>query len=106
MLYLAVDLALHHGRAIIVLDVALPSSFIHEAAIGLLVLLKSLLAEVLNRVVVSVSQEVINVLRNGVVLQFVHQARAVALYLLGSRNCEENNFSELLRWEGPENATS
>ena len=45
---LAVDLALHHRRTIIVFDVAFPASFIHEADIIRLVLLKALFFEVID----------------------------------------------------------
>ena len=72
-----VDLALHHGGAAVVLDVALPSRLGH-----LKVLREALLPEVLDGVVVRVGHEVLDA--NGLCVSFepVHQTRAVAFHLL------------------------
>lgn len=77
MFHVALDLALHHRTPVVVLDKAFPPGFGHGWTLG-----EALLPEVLDRVVVSVSQEIVQIDLLSVVLQPVHQACAVALYLL------------------------
>jgi hypothetical protein len=62
MLYFSINLALHHSGPIVIFDVASPSGLIHEATVILLVLLKSLFAEILDSVVVGVGEEVVDIL--------------------------------------------
>lgn len=57
----AVDRALHHRGAIVVLYVAFPSRLYHKALAPLQVLLKALLPKILDCIVVRVSQKVIDV---------------------------------------------
>lgn len=52
--------ALHHRGAIVVFDVTFPAGFWHEAR-GCWLFLETLLSEILNCVVISVGQEVMNV---------------------------------------------
>lgn len=84
--YIPINLALHHCRAIVVLNKSFPASLNHEAWIVYSVLLETLLAEVLNGIVISICEEVVNVLRYGVVFKFVHQPSSVAFYLFGRSN--------------------
>ena len=69
--------ALHHCASIVVLDIAFPARFRQ-----VVVLSEALLAEVLDRIVVSIRQEVIYFLGLRVVFQLIHQARAIAFHLL------------------------
>ena len=71
-----------------------------------MILSESLLAEILDSIVVSIGQEVVQLLRQGEVLQLVHQARTVALHLLESRDCKKDDLSELLCVEGSEDTSS
>jgi len=103
---IAVNAALHHRRAIIVLDETSPPRFVHEALAARLVLLESLLPEILNRVVVRISEEVVEVLLDCVVFQLVHEARAVAFHLLSGRDREENNLREFLLRKRSEHTTA
>lgn len=108
------DSALHHRRAIVILDITLPASLRHVDSgatiltLTSLCLCKALLLEILNGVVVSVSQEVVKLVFLGVVLQAVHQSSTIALHLFRSSNGEEHNLSKLLlvkrsEYTAPEN---
>lgn len=71
-----------------------------------MILSEALLAEVLDRVVVGVSQKVVQLLRLRMVLQLVHQARPIALHLLLRRDRQEHDLGEFLGVKGPEDAAS
>jgi len=77
IVYVLVDSALHHSASVIVLDVAFPSLFGHRWLLH-----ETLLSKVFNGVIVSICQKIVQILLLSVVLQFVHQARSVALHLL------------------------
>jgi hypothetical protein len=62
------NLALHHGAAIVVLDVALPSGLRHVT-----LLIETLLLEKLCRIVVRVGQEILEALFLGMIFESVHQ---------------------------------
>ena len=78
---MALDCALHHRASIIILDIAFPTRFGQVR-----ILREALLTEVLDGVIIGVSQEIVQFLRLGVVLEFIHETRSVALYLLLCRN--------------------
>lgn len=77
---MSVNYALHHCTSIVILNVSFPSRLIHKSRWCRL-FLKALLSEVLNGVIISISEEVVNVLLVGVIFKFVHQSCAVALDL-------------------------
>ena len=105
MSYAQLHNALHHGAAIVVLNVAFPASFRHETRRCRL-LLETLLPEVLNRVVVCIGQEIVDVVLGRVVFEFIHKTRSVTFDLLGSCDCQEDNLSKFLLSERPEDATA
>ena len=93
--------ALHHCASIVVLDEAFPSG------LGKIVVLsESLLAEVFDSIVVCIGQKVVQFFRLRVILQLVHESRAVTLDLLLCRDGQEDYLSELLRVEGPKDAAA
>lgn len=104
VLNVPVDTALHHGGTIVVFNEAFPSGLGHEALATSRILLEALLTEVLNRIVVCISQEIIDVSLDSMVLKFVHQACPVAFYLLCRCNGQEDYLCEFLVREGSENA--
>jgi hypothetical protein len=65
------NLALHHGAAIVVLDVALPAGLRHVT-----LLVKALLLEKLSRIVVRVCQEILEALFLGMIFESIHQPGA------------------------------
>ena len=67
---------------------------------------EALLLEVANGVVVSVREEVVELLLLCVVLQLVHQARSIAFHLLLRRDGEEHDLRKLLGVEGSEDAAA
>ena len=71
------DSALHHCASVVVLDEVFPTWLWQIVIFG-----ESLLAEVLNGVVVCICQEVVQFFRLCVILQLVHQTRAISLDLL------------------------
>ena len=93
--------ALHHCASIVVLDEAFPSGLGQ-----IVVLCEALLAEVFNSIVVCVGQKVVQFFRLCVILQLVHETRAVTLDLLLRRDGQEDDLSELLRVEGPKDAAT
>lgn len=93
--------ALHHRASIIVFNVAFPARFGQVR-----VLCEALLSEVLNRVVVRIGEEVVQLFQLGVVLELVHKARPVPFDLLLGRDRQENNLCELLLVEGAEDAAT
>ena len=66
---MTLDCALHHCASVVVLDVALPARLGQVIVFG-----EALLAEVLDRVVVRVREEVMELLGLSMVLQLVHEA--------------------------------
>ena len=66
---MTLDRALHHCASVVVLDVALPARLGQVIVFG-----EALLAEVLDRVVVRVREEVMELLGLSMVLQLVHEA--------------------------------
>lgn len=86
------DVALHHGAPIVVFDVALPSLSWHTA-----LLTEALLLEVADCVVICVGHQILDLLILHVLLEFIHQARAVATYLLRRRHGQERYLGECLR---------
>ena len=65
---MALDCTLHHRASIIVLDIAFP------ARLGQVrVLREALLTEVLNGIIISVGQEVVQFFRLGMVLKLIHE---------------------------------
>ena len=78
----SLDSTLHHCASIVILDVALPARFRK-----VMVLSEALLSEVLDSIVISVSEEIVELLRLSMVLQLIHKARAVAFHLLQSGDC-------------------
>jgi hypothetical protein len=76
----SVDFALHHCAAIVIFDVPFPAGFGHRRTLS-----EPLLPEVLDSIVVSVGQEVMQVNFLGVILKPVHKPRSVSFYLLGGR---------------------
>lgn len=106
MCYLFVNSTLHHCRAIVVFDITFPTSLDHKSIIIDLILLKALLAEIVNSIIVSIRKEVVNVLWYSVVLKFVHQACAISFDLLASRDSQEDNFCKFLLWKRSKNTTS
>jgi hypothetical protein len=72
-----VDLALHHGAPVVVLDVSLPSVLRHCRRLS-----EALFPEVLNCIIVSISQEVVQALLLSVILEFIHQPCPVPFDLL------------------------
>lgn len=103
MFDIAIDAALHHRGAIVVLDIPLPPGFVHEPLSTSNVLLETLFTEVLNRVIVCIRQEVVDVPLDCMVLESIHEASSVALNLLCRRDGKENYLSELLIWERSKN---
>lgn len=97
--YISFNLTLHHSGAIIILYEAFPSMFNHEARVVEYVFLETLFSKILNCVVVSIGQKVMNAVLNCMIFQFAHQASPVALNLFRCCDCQENNFSELLLYE-------
>ena len=71
-----------------------------------MVLCEALLAEVFDSIVVCVGQKVVQFFRLRVILQLVHETRAVTLDLLLRRDGQEDDLSELLRVEGPKDAAT
>jgi len=96
-----IDVALHVRGDRVVFDVAFPPASRHPD-----LLLEALLSEILNRVVISVSHEVLDAVFLGVVLQVVHQPRSVAFYLLVCYYCQKRNLVELLLSEWPEDTSA
>ena len=78
----SLDSTLHHCASIVILDVALPTRFGK-----VMVLREALLSEVLDSIVISVSEEVVKLLRLSMVLQLIHETRTVAFHLLLSGDC-------------------
>ena len=66
---MTLDCALHHCASVVVLDVALPARLGQVIVFG-----EALLAEVLDRVVVRIREEVMELLGLSMVLQLVHEA--------------------------------
>lgn len=98
---MSLDSALHHCASIVVFDVAFP------ARLGQVVILReALLAEVLDGVVISIGQKVVQLLGLRVVLKLVHQAGPIALNLLLRRDRQKHDLGKLLRVEGSEDAAS
>ena len=95
------DLTLHHCASTVVLDVALPSGFLHEAF-----LIESLLLKEVNGQIVSVCQEVLKSLLLCMSFESVHQSSSKTLNLLRSRDCKEDDLSESLRYKWPEDTAS
>lgn len=112
MSHISEDSALHHRRAIVILDITLPASLRHVDSgatiltLTSLCLCKALLLEIFNSVVVSVGQEVVKLVCLGVVFQAVHQSSTIALYLFRCSNGEEHNLSKLLLVKRSEYAAS
>ena len=71
-----------------------------------MVLCEALLAEVFDSIVVCIGQKVVQFFRLRVILQLVHETRAVTLDLLLRRDGQEDDLSEFLRVEGPEDAAT
>ena len=71
-----------------------------------MILREALLAEVFDSIVVCVCQKVVQFFRLCVVLQLVHETRAVTLNLLLRRDGQEDDLSELLRVKGPKDASA
>lgn len=95
------DHALHHGGAVVVLDVPFPASLRH-----VMLLVEALLLEELNRVVISIGQEVLQTLLLRVVLQLIHQARAETPHLFRGSDSEEDNLGKALGAERPKDAAT
>jgi hypothetical protein len=95
------DLALHHGAAIVVLNIALPPRLGHVT-----LLVKALLLEEFGGIVVCIGQEILKTLLLRMIFQLVHQAGTESSNLLSSCDGQENNLSKLLSPEGSEDATS
>jgi hypothetical protein len=101
MLNVSINLTLHHRASIVVLNEAFPARLRHRGALR-----EALFAEIFDRVVVSVGQEVVDLVLLSVVFQPVHEPCAVTLDLLGRRDREEHNLSELLRVKRAEYAAT
>ena len=71
-----------------------------------MVLCEALLAEVFDSIVVCIGQKVVQFFRLRVILQLVHETRAVTLDLLLRRDGQEDDLSEFLRVEGPKDAAT
>lgn len=67
MLDVSLDVALHHRASIVVLDKSLPSGFGQTWTLS-----ESLLAEVLDSIIISVGQEVVDFDLLGVIFELVH----------------------------------
>ena len=93
--------ALHHSRSTVILDESFPAGLWH-----LEMLRESLLTEVLDSIVVRVSNEVLDANVLGMGLQAVHQPGSVPFHLLRGRDCEEDYFCESLRVERTEDAAT
>lgn len=85
------DCALHHSASIVVFNVAFPT-WLRQV----MVLCEALLAEVLDRIIVCVSQKVMQVFRLSMVLELVHKSRAIAFDLLLSRDSQKDDLSKFL----------
>mmetsp|Transcript_28799 Transcript_28799/g.60800 ORF Transcript_28799/g.60800 Transcript_28799/m.60800 type:complete len:382 (+) Transcript_28799:249-1394(+) len=72
-----VDVAFHDGAAVVVFDEALVAGFGHLDGLG-----KSLLLEIPNRIIIRISNKILNPLRNRMHLQQIHQLRPIPLHLL------------------------
>ena len=92
---------LHHCASIVVFNVAFPSSFWQGWTFC-----EPLLAEILDRVVVGVCQEVVEFVGLSVILQFVHQTGSIAFHLLLRRNCQKHDLSKLLGVKWPKDAAT
>ena len=64
---MALDCTLHHRASIIVLDIAFPARLRQVR-----ILREALLTEVLDGIVISVSQEIVQLFRLSMILEFVH----------------------------------
>jgi len=93
----SLDCTLHHRASIIVLDVSLPTGFWQVR-----ILSKSLLTEILDRVVICVCQKVVQLFRLSMVLKFVHEAGSIAFNLLLGRDGQENDLRKFLFVKGAE----
>ena len=97
----ALNCALHHCASIVVFDVAFPARLRQ-----VVILREALLAEVLDGVVISIGQKVVQLLGLRVVLELVHQAGPIALNLLLRRDRQKDDLGKLLRVEGSEDAAT
>ena len=95
------DLALHHGRPTVILDVAPPPCLGHLEVFG-----KSLLTEEFGCVVVRVCHEILDA--DGLRISFepIHEARSIAVYLEILLDGKEHDLGKLLLREGPKNAAT
>lgn len=104
MFNFAVDRALHHRAAVVVFNVAFPARLYHKAFTPRRILLETLFTEVLDRVVVRIRQEVVDIALDRMVFELVHQPSPISFYLLSGRDSKENNFSKFLIGERTEHA--
>mmetsp|Transcript_40236 Transcript_40236/g.126971 ORF Transcript_40236/g.126971 Transcript_40236/m.126971 type:complete len:460 (-) Transcript_40236:28-1407(-) len=96
VVHLRVDGALHQRASVVVLDVPQPPLALHRH-----LLLEALLAEVANRVVVGVREKKVDPLTLAVLLELIHQPRAVPAHLVRRRDGAEGDFCKRLRCVPP-----
>jgi hypothetical protein len=101
VLDVAVDFALHHCAAVVIFNVTLPSALRHRGALG-----EALFSEVFDGIIVSVCEKVMQVDLLCVILQTIHESRAIPFDLLGSCDCKEHDFGKFLGVKGPEDAAT
>jgi len=92
-------LALHHCASVVVLYVSSPSALRHVA-----LNIEALLPKEARRIVIGVSQEVLESLFLSMVFEFVHKPCPQTAYLLRGSDSQEDNLCEPLCSEGSENA--
>lgn len=94
-----VDFALHHGRAAVVFDIALPPRLRH-----LHVLREALLSEIFDGIVISVRHKILDANCLSMGLQSVHEASSVAFYLMLGGDGQKNDLGKSLGVERSEDA--